>query len=59
MNAMRTIAIDDPGVCLSVMKADGLKTAEQIDVLFGVITFDDPRSKVLDGDPGFPKSRGR
>jgi len=33
---MRTIAIDDPGVCLSDTRASCAKTAERINVLFGV-----------------------
>jgi len=41
---MRTIAIDDPGVCQSVTRAKCAKTAERIDVLFGVETPLDPRS---------------
>jgi len=41
MHKMRTIAIDDPGVCqyvnLSVCHTGGLcKTAKRIDVLFGM-----------------------
>jgi len=39
MPEMRTIAIDDPGVCQSVCHASGCaRTAERIDVLFGLET---------------------
>jgi len=47
MRQMRTIAIDDPGVCQSVCHVGGLcKTDERINALFG-----DQRSIVLDGLP--------
>jgi len=49
---MRTIAIDDPGVCQSVCYVGELcKTTERIDILFGVETPRDPRNIVLDGGP--------
>jgi len=49
---MRTITIDDPDVCQSVWHGAGCaKTAELIDVLFGVETARNPRNIVSDGNP--------
>jgi len=39
---MQSIAVGDPGVSLSVMWMGCAKTAEWIDVLFGVETLGDP-----------------
>jgi len=48
---MQTIAIDDPGVCQPVCRADELcsKTAERIDVLCGAEITEEPGNIVLDG----------
>jgi len=58
---MCTIAINDTGVCLSVCqsvtRAGCVKTAERIDVLFGVETPGDRRNIVLDG-VSIPMARG-
>jgi len=56
MHQMQTIVTDDCGVCLSVCLTCGLnrfhcaKTAEQIQILFGVNSLLGPRHIVLDGD---------
>jgi len=55
IHEMRTIAIDAPIICQSVMRADCAKAAEQIDVLFGVET---PGDIVLDGSSPSPTARG-
>jgi len=57
MHQMRTIVVDDPSVCQAVSRAECLKTAEQIDVLFGVNTSADPRNIVSDGSP-YPPRQG-
>jgi len=57
MHAMRTIAINVPGVCQSVTRlrcAVRLKAAERIEVLLGLETLGDLRNIVLDGGSDFP-----
>jgi len=45
MHKIRTISIDDPGVCQSACHAGGCaETTEQIDVLLGVKTPDNPKA---------------
>jgi len=56
---MRTIAIDDPGVCQSVTRAGCAKTAERIDVLFGVKTHGDPKNIALHGGAHLLTVKGR
>jgi len=46
---MWTNAIDDLGVYQSVTLAGCAKTAERIDVLFGMETPGNPRNTILDG----------
>jgi len=46
---MRSIAIDDPGVCQFATRANCAKTADWIDVLFEVSTPGNPRNPLLDG----------
>jgi len=51
---MQTIVIDVPDVCQSVTRlhaASLCKTAERIEVLFGMKTLEGERSIVLDGVP--------
>jgi len=52
---MRTIAIDDPGVCQFITRLRCAKTAERIDVLFGVETPGDRKSIKLDGGYHLPR----
>jgi len=58
---MRTIAIDDPvawvsqSVSLSVTHVGCAKTAERIDVLFGLESPGDPRNILLHGGPHPPR----
>jgi len=47
---MRSVAIDNPDVSLSVTRAGCANTAERIDVLFGVDTPGNPRNIALDGE---------
>jgi len=54
---MGTTAIDDPGVCQSVTRADCAKTAENIDVLFGVKTPEASRNIALYRGP-YPHGEG-
>jgi len=60
MYAMRTTAIDDRGVCLSiclhrsVTRLHCANAAERIKILLCVETLGDPRNTVLDGSPDFP-----
>jgi len=49
MHEMRTIAVDDSGVCQCNTQAGCAKTAEWIDVLFVSETPGDPRNVVSDG----------
>jgi len=56
MNDMKTIAINDPGVCLSVTRAGCTKEAKRIDVLFEVETPGDAINIVLDKVP-IPRAR--
>jgi len=44
MHEMQTIATDDSYVCQSVTRAGCAKTAERIDVLFGMETPEDPKT---------------
>jgi len=44
MQEMRTIAIDDPGVCQSVTRLRCANTTERIEVLFGVVTLAYPKT---------------
>jgi len=53
MHEMKTIAIDDLGVCQSVTRTECVKTAERIDVRFRVEAWN-PRNSALDGDPHSP-----
>jgi len=58
---MRRIATDDPVawcISLSVTRLRCAKTAERIEVLFGVATFGDPRPIAFYGDPDPPTARG-
>jgi len=48
---MRTIAIDDPGVGQSVMRAGCAETTERITILFMAETLRDPRNIALDRVP--------
>jgi len=59
MHEMRTIVVDDPGICQSVMWLYCTNIAEQIKVLFRVESLEDPRHIVLDGVTIPPTSRGR
>jgi len=52
MHKMRTISVDDLGVCQSVTRLCRANTAERIEVLLGVETWD-PRNIVLDRSPDF------
>jgi len=52
MREMRTIAIDDPSICLCYVAArEFANTAERIEVLLGVKIPGGPRTVVLDGIP--------
>jgi len=55
---MQTFAIHDAGICLSVARLRCAKTAEWIDVLFGVESLVDSKNIVLDGSPPHPQRRG-
>jgi len=44
MHEIRTIAIDDPGICQTVMWLHLALTAERVNVLFGVETLGDLRN---------------
>jgi len=55
---MQTIAIDDPGSLSVSLFATRAKTAERIDVLFGMETPGDPRNIVLDGVPLARRAKG-
>jgi len=46
---MQTVAIDDPDVCQSVMQLRCAKTAERIEILFGLKTPEGPRNNVSYG----------
>jgi len=63
MHEMRTIATDDSGVCQSICLSreqvrSAPKTAERIDILFGVETPGNPGSGVAMGWARWSKSRG-
>jgi len=61
MLEVRTIAINNPGICFSVSLSwfSCAKTAKRNEVLFGAKTLGGTRNIVLNGGPDSPTARGK